>query len=211
MSTQPFDRDPAAWSVGELASWLAGAPPSCGPVRLLSIDGHAGSGKTTLSAQLSTLLGGAPVLHLDDLSRHQELFDWTERLGDQVIRPLSRGRTARYQVYDWVHRHAIHSAELPPAPAVLIEGVGAGRRALRPHLCAVLWLDLPRETAWERGLRRDGEELADFWSEWTAEERAHFADDPTLPYARYLVRQSEGDFQVLPGPAHPLQSVRTRP
>lgn len=206
MSTEPGDRTPPVWSVGELASWLVGSAPSCGSVRLVGIDGHAGSGKSTLSRRLAELCGHAPVLHLDDLSRHDELFSWMERLQRQVLIPLSQGRTARYAVYDWVNREATREGELPPAPLVLVEGVGAGRRALRPYLSTVLWLDLPYVTAWERGLRRDGEELADFWQEWIAEEWAHFAQDPTMPYARYLVRQSSATpegFEALPGPAHP--------
>ena len=49
-------------------SRLRRLPPSCGPVRLVGVDGHAGSGKSTFAGQLAEALGGAPVLHLDDIA-----------------------------------------------------------------------------------------------------------------------------------------------
>lgn len=186
-----------------LARELEQSPPSCGPVRLVAVDGHAGSGKSTFAGRLAALLGGAPVLHLDDIATHEELFDWTRRLHDQVIVPLTEGRTAHYTPYDWTDRTFTAALPLEPAPVVLVEGVGAGRRALRPHLARVLWMDVPEHTAWERGRRRDGAGLKDFWDGWTAAERRHFAADPSRPFADTLVRQiSEGyeGYEVLRGP-----------
>ncbi|MEU9386431.1 hypothetical protein AB0D38_38200, partial [Streptomyces sp. NPDC048279] len=86
--------------IHRLVSSLQGLPPSCGPVRLVGVDGHAGSGKTTFAGRLAAALGGAPVLHLDDIASHEELFAWTGRLLTQVIEPLGRGETARYTPYD---------------------------------------------------------------------------------------------------------------
>ncbi|MFE1500254.1 uridine kinase, partial [Streptomyces albidoflavus] len=90
-------------------------PPSCGPVRLIGVDGHAGSGKSTLAARLSAALGDAPVLHLDDLATHEELFAWDGRLREQVIDPLSRGETASYRPYDWRLRRFGEGRTLAPA------------------------------------------------------------------------------------------------
>ncbi|WP_344535440.1 hypothetical protein [Streptomyces albiaxialis] len=187
-----------------LARRLPELSPSCGPVRLVGIDGHAGSGKTTLAARLAEELGGAPVLHLDDLASHGALFDWTGRLAGQVLAPLERGETARYEVYDWVRRAYASEAELPAAPVALVEGVGAGRRALRPYLACLLWLETPREEAWRRGRHRDGEEQREFWAGWTRAERAHFAEDPSRPFANFLVRRGPETYEMLPGPAGSL-------
>ncbi|MGP3970536.1 uridine kinase family protein [Streptomyces sp. 6N223] len=170
-----------------LAARLSSLPPSCGPVRLVAVDGHAGSGKTTLAGALAAELGGAPVLHLDDVASHDALFGWTERVTGGVLGPLGRGRTAHYPVYDWERREFARTASLPPAPVVLVEGVGAGRRALRPHLAFLIWLAVPSSVAWERGRRRDGPGQADFWREWTAAELRHFADDPSSPFADILI------------------------
>jgi hypothetical protein len=189
-------------TIHELASRLRHLPPSCGPVRLIGVDGHAGSGKSTFAGQLATALDGAPVLHLDDFASHDALFGWTGRFLSQVVEPLRRGEPAAYTPYDWHARRFGAPLPLPPAPVVLVEGVGAGRRALRPHLAALLWMELTREESWTRGQRRDGEEQRDFWAGWVQAERRHFAEDPSRPYADLLVRQLEEGYEVLPGPAN---------
>ncbi|MFC5148653.1 uridine kinase family protein [Streptomyces aureoversilis] len=194
----PLRNGPASFD--ELAPWLLAQPPSLGPVRLVAVDGHAGSGKTTFSGRLAAALGGAPVLHLDDLATHEELFEWTGRLREQVLDPLGRGETARFRPYDWVARRFAGEREIAPEPVVLVEGVGAGRRALRPHLACLLWMELPHEHSWERGQLRDGAELSDFWDGWMRAERGHFAADPTRPYAELLILQRGGGYEVLPGP-----------
>ncbi|MFI8534696.1 uridine kinase [Streptomyces aquilus] len=185
----------------DLVSRLRRLPPSCGPVRLIGIDGHAGSGKSTFAGQLAAELGGAPVLHLDDIASHEELFGWAGRLLEQVIEPWRRGESAHYAPYDWHARRFGPPRDLPPAPVALVEGVGAGRRALRPHLAQLLWMELPREESWTRGRSRDGAEQREFWDGWVRAERAHFADDPSRPFADLLVRQVEQGYEALTGPA----------
>ncbi|MGW0702027.1 uridine kinase family protein [Streptomyces sp. NPDC002867] len=185
-----------------LAARLRALTPSCGPVRLIAVDGHAGSGKSTFSARLAAAFGGddVPVLHLDDLATHEELFAWTGRMLDEVIAPLSRGRTALYHPYDWNLRRFLQPRPLPAAPVVLVEGVGAGRRALRPHLARLLWMDRAAEDSWARGRQRDGAGLSAFWDGWTAAEMRHFSVDPSRPHADILVREcSEGyEWSVVP-------------
>ncbi|WP_432070326.1 uridine kinase family protein [Streptomyces sp. AA1529] len=181
---------PAPLPLDALAGRLAALPASCGPVRLVGVDGHAGSGKTTLARELAELLGGAPVLHLDDLACHEGLFDWTERLTRQVLEPLERGGRARYVVYDWVAGAFTAEAGLTPAPVVLVEGVGAGRAALRPRLASLLWVEMAAADAWRRGRHRDGPAQRDFWARWIPAERAHFAADPSRPFADFLVRET---------------------
>ncbi|MCL6297811.1 uridine kinase family protein [Streptomyces kronopolitis] len=187
--------------LASLATRLHALPPSCGPVRLIAVDGHAGSGKTTFAADLAGALGGAPVVHTDDLATHEELFAWSDRFGAQVLAPLARGETARYGVYDWVRGEFTGQRELAPAPLVLVEGVGAGRRALRPYLACLLWMELASEHSWERGQLRDGPGLSAFWSGWIPSERAHFTADPSRPYADFLVHQGETGYEVLVGPS----------
>ncbi|ANP53841.1 hypothetical protein J2Z21_006635 [Streptomyces griseochromogenes] len=144
------------------------------------------------------------MLHLDDIASHDRLFDWTQRLLTQVIGPLSRGETAHYTPYDWHARAFGAPRPLPPAPVVVIEGVGAGRRALRPYLARLLWMELPHEESWARGQRRDGAELREFWAGWVAAERAHFTADPSRPHADLLVLQTPEGYEVLPGPARSI-------
>ncbi|WSJ91439.1 hypothetical protein OG430_39930 [Streptomyces sp. NBC_01304] len=182
-----------------LAAELRALPPSCGPVRLVAVDGHAGSGKSTFAARLAEAFDGAPVLHLDDFATHDELFAWTGRLHRQVIEPFSRGRAARCAAYDWELRRFGAERTVEAAPVVLVEGVGAGRRELRPWLARLLWMDLPAEASWARGRHRDGPAQSEFWDGWESAERRHFAEDPSKPFADSLVRQCPEGFRVLPG------------
>ncbi|MES4903659.1 MULTISPECIES: hypothetical protein [unclassified Streptomyces] len=191
-----------------LAGRLRALPPSCGPVRLVAVDGHAGSGKTTFAGRLAAALGGAPVLHTDDLATHEELFAWTGRLREQVLAPFARCAAARYAPYDWVERRFAAGRRLAPAPVVLVEGVGSGRRSLRPYLARLLWMELPDAESWRRGQLRDGPEMSTFWDGWLLAERAHFAADPSRPYAETLVVQRPEGYELLTGPA---VATRTSP
>ncbi|MGW1139400.1 uridine kinase family protein [Streptomyces zhihengii] len=185
--------------LGHLAAALGTLAPSCGPVRLIAVDGHAGSGKTTFAARLARACGEeVPVLHLDDLATHDELFAWTGRMRREVIEPLSAGRTAHFHPYDWNLRRFTDPRPLPAAPLVLVEGVGAGRRALRPHLAALLWMERAAEDSWERGRTRDGAGLAGFWDGWTAAESRHFSADPSRSHADLLVRECREGYEWLP-------------
>ncbi|WP_328297551.1 hypothetical protein OG389_06760 [Streptomyces sp. NBC_00435] len=191
METQP--------SLQALARELAALPPSLGPVRVIGVDGHAGSGKSTFAEVLAEALGDAPVLHLDDVATHEELFAWEARLRAQVLEPLAAGRPAHWAPYDWVERRFGAGRVLEPAPMLLLEGVGAGRRALRPHLARLLWMETPRVMSWGRGRNRDGRELSDFWDGWERAELAHFSDDPSRPFADTLVRQSGTGYEWTSG------------
>ncbi|WP_030774578.1 MULTISPECIES: uridine kinase family protein [unclassified Streptomyces] len=185
-------------SLESLARELAALRPSLGPVRLIGIDGHAGSGKSTFAGRLAEVLG-APVLHLDDVATHEELFGWEERLRAQVLEPLAAGRAAHWTPYDWVERRFGPERVLEPAPVLLVEGVGAGRAALRPRLARLLWMETTREQSWLRGRNRDGRELSDFWDGWERAERAHFSNDPSRPFADTLVRQSGRGYEWTSG------------
>ncbi|MFI9361859.1 uridine kinase [Kitasatospora sp. NPDC053057] len=182
--------------VEALAAELRTLPPSCGPVRLVAVDGHAGSGKTTFAGRLAAALGGAPVVHLDDLATHAELFEWTGRLREQVLEPLAAGRDAEHRAYDWTLRRFEGTVRVPLAPVVLVEGVGAGRREVRPWLARVIWMELEAAAARRRGEERDGPELAGFWAGWARAEAAHFAADPSRPYAATRVDGVTG--RILP-------------
>ncbi|MER6915917.1 hypothetical protein ABT354_29940 [Streptomyces sp. NPDC000594] len=196
-------------ALDRLARTLRALPPSCGPVRLIGVDGHAGSGKSTFTARLATALAtgdpgpdteSVPVLHLDDLASHAEPFAWTARFRSQLAGPLAGGRTGYYAPYNWTARHFSPPRALPPAPIVLIEGVGAGRRELRPLLAAVLWMERDAEGSWRRGRHRDGSGLSAFWDGWTVAETRHFADDPSRPFADVLVQECPQGYRMTPGP-----------
>ncbi|MBB0245174.1 hypothetical protein FNQ90_13925 [Streptomyces alkaliphilus] len=176
---------------GAWARWCAervsGLPPSVGPVRLVGIDGYAGSGKSTAADRLARELAGAPVVRLDDLADHEAPIAPTGRVLQTLVEPWSRGVGARFGLYDWERRRIGRGVRVPPAPVVILEGVGAARRALRPHLAWSVWMDVPARTARARGRRRDGPEQADFWDRWVPLEREHFANEPSWAHVDCLL------------------------
>lgn len=180
----------------DLAATIRRRAPRCGSVRVVAVDGVAGAGKSTIAAELADALGGAPVVRTDDLASHERLFEWWPVLVAEVFEPLSVGRTGHYRPYDWVRRDYGQPRVVPVTPALVVDGVGAGRRELARWLSYLIWVDADVAAAHERGLCRDlagagpdgRDELVRFWAEWVAVERAHFAADRTIERADVIVR-----------------------
>ena len=157
-------------------------------MRLIGIDGCGGAGKTTLAKRLSTALGDAPVIHTDDFASHDEPLEWWPRMLHDVIEPLLRGEAASYRPYDWVNRElAADTITVEPSEHILIEGVGATRKAWRDRLALRIWVDCPRDIRLARGIERDGEELRDFWLEWMKAEDDYVATEQPRRYADVIV------------------------
>jgi len=147
-------------------------------VRLVGVDGRGGAGKTTFAARLSAAADAAPVVHTDDFASWEEPTQWWPRMLAEVIDPLLSGNPASYRPYDWVERRlALDVLTIPAAPLVVIEGVGATRRAWRDRLGMRIWLDTSREERLRRGLERDGEHMAEFWRWWMAAEDRYVLDE----------------------------------
>ena len=126
-------------SYRELGKTIASAE---GRVRLVGIDGCGGAGKTTFATRLSDVLRDVsaraerdtPVIHTDDFASHDEPVEWWPTMLHDVIEPLLRNEPASYRPYDWVTRQRTDTVTVPPAPVILIEGVGATRAAWRDKL-----------------------------------------------------------------------------
>jgi len=171
--------------------WAAArhAAPRLGEVRLVVVDGPAGSGKTTLAARLSAALDEAPVVHMDDLYEGWSGLDdavW-QRLCTQVLGPLAAGRAGRFRRYDWDAGAFADWVDVPLHPFLVVEGVGAAARAVDPAASLRVWVEVPRDLRIERGVARDGEHLRGAWERWADDEDVHFAADATRDRADVLV------------------------
>lgn len=160
---------------------------------LIGIDGRAGTGKTTLAGQLAARLGSAAsdvaVVHLDEIYPGWDgLAAALPVLVRDVLEPLRAGRPARWRLWDWVADAPGAWAERDPAATVVVEGVGAGAAACRPHLDDLLWLEAPAEQRYARAIARDGEVFAREWDRWAAQEEAYLAADDPAGAADVVVR-----------------------
>ena len=174
-------QDAAAW----VASQVLARAPRLGRVRLVCIDGPAGSGKTSFAARLVERLAADQVrvgtVHLDDLYEGWSGLEGSlwERLTAQVLGPLRSGAPGRYQRYDWVAGAFADWVDVPVPDVLVLEGCGAARQAAAPDAVLTVWVEAPAELRLARGLERDGEAMRDEWMAWTLREAAHFAREQT--------------------------------
>lgn len=154
------------------------APARLGSGRLICIDGPAGSGKTTLAAQVHEL-SGAPVLRMDDLyPGWRGLFDVDPHvLG--ILQPLARGEVGHYRRYDWLVGDYRESHQVDPVPLLVLEGVGAGNLAWSALVTTLVWVEAPAATRLARGVARDGEEERAHLLAWARDEDRLFAEQGT--------------------------------
>jgi uridine kinase len=168
-------------TVPDLGTLVHAAAPRLGRTRLVTVDGPAGSGKTTLADRLAAALASdVAVVHLEDLYAGWTLTGAVARLCAGVLRPLAEGGAGAYAPFDW---HAGHFQPEPvpvPAAAVLVvEGCGSSPRALDPWTSLRVWVEAPEELRTARGLARDGGHLAGEWRRWQRLEAAEFAAEDT--------------------------------
>jgi uridine kinase len=184
-------------TVAELAARLGAAPARLGHVRLVCIDGPAGSGKTTVAGRLAVALGDAALVHVEDLYAGWTLTGAVARLCAGVLRPLAEGRDGRYHPYDWTtERFSSEATVVPVRPVLLVEGCGSSPRCLDPWTTLRIWVEAPAQLRVARGLARDGAALEPQWRRWQATEAAEFAREDTR--ARADVRLDGASPQFLP-------------
>lgn len=162
--------------------------PSCGPVRLVAVDGPAGAGKTTFANRLAAGLG-CQVVHSDDFPVPWEEGPgaWFHALEAQVLEPLRNGLRGGFRRYDWVRGTYAEEVAVPVAPVLVVEGVGTARASVAELLAYVVWVEAGETVRLRRVLERDGPELEPRWREWFKAEQAWFAADRTRERADLVV------------------------
>ena len=177
-----------ATEIAELASRISELAPLAGQTRVVAVDGPAGSGKTTLAAQLGERLDAALVLNTDQLYPGWDgLEDGAQRLVDDVLLPLSAGLAAAVRPWDWSSGSEGEPRELPACATLIVDGAGCGSRAGAPFLSMIIWLDADVELRQQRALERDGEMFAPHWESWAEQERALFEREQTRERADLII------------------------
>jgi uridine kinase len=182
-----------ALTIDSLLDYVQAAPARLGRTRLISVDGPAGSGKSSLAGRIAARAEARGlhtlVLHMDDL------YDgWNGAirgfglLRDHVLKRLADGREGRYRRYDW---NLGAYAELHVVPVTLdlliVEGVTSANRDADAWQSLRVWIETTNEIRLDRGIARDGEALRDHWLDWMRWERDHFAMENTRGRADVIV------------------------
>ena len=159
------------------------------PNPIITIDGPAGAGKTTLAnhiahsfnSKISTL-----VIHMDDLYN-----GWNDPFGDPFINALITITEAHAKKiacvipqFDWSMGRYGPAKTFQPAQLLILEGVGSSTSQIRDVVSASIWIDIKPEIGLQRVLTRDGTSIATEMQQWlktqetffTAEKSAELAD-----------------------------------
>ena len=159
--------------------------PACGVTRVVAVDGRSGAGKTALALDLADAMG-APILHLERLYPGWRGLARTPAIVREILAALAVGELAHVRQWDWHASRPGSRLTIRPTEELIIEGVGAGARVLRPFLSHVVWLEAPEPVRLRRALARDGDVYAPWWDVWAAQEDEYLRADAT-PHAADVV------------------------
>ena len=163
---------------------------------LITIDGPAGSGKTSLASLIESSLTSAGekvfTIHMDDLYDGWEgALDNSlrDRLLDVIHQASARSEIAIPQ-YMWEESRFTEPIIVPTPQTLILEGVGSGQSTVREFANISLWLDCPTDIALERAIARDGVELSELLVKWQVQETTHFLLEKTESAADYRVKSA---------------------
>jgi len=168
----------AADLIGAAARWREAAPG----VLVLAIDGHGGSGKSTVAAAVAAATGAA-LVHTDDFFRPEDAahgeqrpldsyYDW-RRLRAQALGPLRARRGASFRRFDWDRGSGLDGVvSVEPAELIVVEGVFSASPELADQVDRTVFVDTPEP---ERLCRLRGRVSPEEWDdEWLRAEQAYF-------------------------------------
>jgi uridine kinase len=197
--------------VAHVLELLEERAPTLGEARLVSIDGPAGSGKTTLAdavaAGFDRGFGGgfakhdrrgfdklerrgsaaARVIHMDDLFPGWSGLPRVDAQLENLLSPLAEGRAGSYRRYDWLAGEFAESVTVDPVPLLVLEGVGSGSSRFASLQTVLVWVEAPYDVRLRRGIERDGDAFAPYWEQWARDEGDLFAREGTRERADVVV------------------------
>ncbi|NYF99575.1 hypothetical protein [Janibacter cremeus] len=164
------------------------APPSCGRVHVIGVDGRSGAGKTSLAHQVATAWS-APVVSMDEIYPGWDgLAEGAAILLSHVLIPLSRGRNVAVPTWDWVRDAPGAPRRLEVGDRLVVEGCGSTVGPAADLIGTLVWLDGHESVRRERAIVRDGEVFAAHWDMWAQQEARLFGADRTRERADLVLR-----------------------
>lgn len=173
------------------------------PLTLLAIDGHSAAGKTTLARAICGAASNAAIVHMDDFYRvmppdererldaaeaYRLYYDW-ERVEAQVLTPLRRGETARYQRYDWQANRLGDWCAVEANGVVIVEGCYAARPELKGYYDVIVLVEAPAAVRARRQAERADASQA-WLNRWDAAETYYMTRIQPRSYAHWVIAAS---------------------
>jgi len=171
-----------------------------GRLPIVLIDGRAASGKSQFAKELSEICfsqekQAARVIHMDDLyPGWQGLAQGSVYLLTNILIPLSKGRAASWQVWNWRkdHRGAEEPGngrrEFSGGTALIVEGCGSISRLSSELSDLTIWIDADDEERRQRFSTRNAGAFDEYFGIWSSQEDEFYERENSRELARLMVR-----------------------
>jgi uridine kinase len=171
-----------------------------GRLPITLIDGRAASGKSQFAKDLSELYfksekQAARVVQMDDLyPGWQGLADGSVYLLTHILSPLSQGKTASWQIWNWqenqrgakdtVNGHR----EFSGGTALIVEGCGSISRLSSEIADITIWIEASAEERKKRFNLRDAGKFDEYFGIWSAQEDEFYERENSKQLAQLIVQ-----------------------
>jgi len=168
--------------LSEIVTKVDDSSLKCGGTKLITIDGPAGSGKTTLAISLSKLFNDCPIIHMDEIYEGWQSALTTKTSKDLVnwiINPLLEQSVIVFNKYDWALGKRLGQVVINYPKVLIIEGVGSSVIEVSKYACLKLWIEVSPEIGINRVLDRDGQDIQAQMESWQTQEKNYFIENKT--------------------------------
>ena len=162
------------------------------PHPIITIDGPAGAGKTTLADHIARSFNSkisTSVIHMDDIYN-----GWSNPFGKPFLEALRAiteahfaGKACEIQKYDWYKGEYGPSITHSPTQLLVLEGVGSSTSHIREYVSASIWIDIKPEDGLQRVLMRDGTSIENEMQQWLKTQEAFFTLEQSAELADFAL------------------------
>lgn len=184
METPPTTPQRTSSDAAALLARVLAGPARLGSTRLICVDGPAGSGKTTLAAQIAleavARSVATSVVHMDDVYDGWDgLAAGVSNIGRWLLVALRSGEPGGYHRFDWAAERYAEWHVVAPGGLLVLEGVGSAARQVDGVASLRVWVELQLAERTARWRSRDHGAADPFIAAWQTQEQEHFRADDT--------------------------------
>ena len=178
-------------------------------MKLVTIDGRGGSGKSSFAKALVSSNPEYQIIQIDHFPCTTEDYAFhdsgtqtrvdTSRIINEAIEPLLAGDIARYSTTRWwgsdMQQNAIN---IQPGGVVVIEGCYALLPKLREYYAYSIWIECTSTVALERAIKRDGEQSREAWENaYYLNEENYIKKFNPKEFANLIVENNSESFKIV--------------
>ena len=157
---------------------------------IVLIDGRAGSGKSRFAGQLADLIFQSEkqlpkLIHMDDLYPGWDgLRAGSAYLNRSILGPISKGKQANWQVWDWqlgkrgmANEPANGWRSFEGGNLVIVEGCGSVSLASSEQADLTIWMESDSSQRKSRFSKRDQGQFDSYWDTWSIQEDEFYGEE----------------------------------